>query len=211
VPGYIREIVESIAFQAREDKKVDKRSGVSQRLPISVLENVISNAERRAILNREKKIVPRVCDVYAALHSMTGKIELEYEGELKGADKVAQELIRNAVGQVFSRYFNVSECQQIINWFDLGGSLKLSDATPAEASFKQLRVIQGLVEKTGTLGIKKKEDLPSLVSACEFILDGLHALQKINRSEEKGYYASEKKRAEAFFDDQRGRTRKTYN
>jgi len=211
VPGYIREIVESIAFQAREDKKVDKRSGVSQRLPISVLENVISNAERRAILNREKKIVPRVCDVYAALPSMRGKIELEYEGELKGADKVAQELIRNAVGQVFSRYFNVSECQQIINWFDLGGSLKLSDATPAEASFKQLRVIQGLVEKTGTLGIKKKEDLPSLVSACEFILDGLHALQKINRSEEKGYYASEKKRAEAFFDDQRGRTRKTYN
>src|SRR3954469_8847482 len=74
VPGYIREIVESIAFQAREDKKVDKRSGVSQRLPISVLENVISNAERRAILNREKKIVPRVCDVYAALPSMTGKI-----------------------------------------------------------------------------------------------------------------------------------------
>jgi magnesium chelatase subunit I len=211
VPNYIRQIVESIAFQAREDKKVDKRSGVSQRLPISVLENVISNAERRAILNREKKIVPRVYDVYAALPSMTGKIELEYEGELKGADKVAQELIRNAVGQVFSRYFNVPECQQIINWFDLGGTLKLSDVTPAEESFKQLRVIQGLVEKTATLGVKKKEDLPSLVSACEFILDGLHALQKINRSEERGYFASDKKRAEAFFDDQRGRTRKSYN
>src|SRR2546427_11472908 len=87
IPKYIKEIVESIAFQAREDKKVDKRSGVSQRLPISVLENVVSNAERRAILNKEKKIVPRVCDIYAALPSLTGKFELEYEGELKGADR----------------------------------------------------------------------------------------------------------------------------
>src|SRR5213593_2333440 len=127
VPKYIKEVVEAIAFQAREDKKVDKRSGVSQRLPISVLENVASNAERRAILNKEKRIVPRICDIYAALPSMTGKIELEYEGELKGADKVAQELVRNAVGQVFSHYFDPVDFQQIVNWFDLGGTLKLSD------------------------------------------------------------------------------------
>jgi magnesium chelatase subunit I len=142
---------------------------------------------------------------------MTGKIDLEYEGELKGADKVAQELIRSSVGEVFSRYFNVAEFQQIVNWFDLGGTLKLSDMTSAEESFRQLRVIQGLVEKTATLGTKKKEELPLLVSACEFILDGLYALRKISRSEEKGYFASEKKRSEAFFDDQPGRARKSYN
>ena len=96
VPKYVREVVERVAFLAREDKKIDKRSGVSQRLPISVLENVISNAERRAVRSGEKTIVPRIGDVYAALPSITGKLELEYEGEMRGADTVARELIRTA-------------------------------------------------------------------------------------------------------------------
>src|SRR5580704_2168372 len=86
VPDYVREIVEQLAFSAREDKRIDKRSGVSQRLPISVLENVASNAERRALLAGETVAVPRVMDIYAALPSITGKLELEYEGELKGGD-----------------------------------------------------------------------------------------------------------------------------
>ena len=73
---------------------MDKRSGVSQRLPISVMENVVSNAERRALVENEPVAVPRVTDIYAALPSMTGKFELEYEGELKGADAVARELVR---------------------------------------------------------------------------------------------------------------------
>src|ERR1700722_15997165 len=97
VPKYMREVVERVAFLAREDKKIDKRSGVSQRLPISVLENVISNAARRAVRSGEKTIVPRIGDVYAALPSITGKLELEYEGEMRGADTVARELIRTAV------------------------------------------------------------------------------------------------------------------
>src|SRR5580704_7215669 len=97
IPDYIREVVEQLAFSARDDKKVDKRSGVSQRLPISVLENVASNAERRALLAGETVAVPRVMDIYAALPSITGKLELEYEGELKGGDTVARELIRLAV------------------------------------------------------------------------------------------------------------------
>ncbi|PYS05952.1 MAG: magnesium chelatase, partial [Acidobacteria bacterium] len=92
VPDFIKEIVEAIAFKARSDQRVDKRSGVSQRLPISCLENVISNAERRAILAGEDHAVARVSDVYAALPAITGKIELEYEGELKGADTIARDL-----------------------------------------------------------------------------------------------------------------------
>src|SRR5207245_5218663 len=75
VPVYIREVIEQLAFAAREDKKVDKRSGVSQRLPISVLENVVSNAERRALRTKEPVAVPRVLDIYAALSSITGKLE----------------------------------------------------------------------------------------------------------------------------------------
>ncbi len=102
VPDYLREVVEEIAFQAREDKRVDRRSGVSQRLPITTLESVVSNAEQRATRVGEKHSVARVADIYAALPAITGKLELEYEGELKGADTIARELIRTAVGRVFS-------------------------------------------------------------------------------------------------------------
>jgi magnesium chelatase subunit I len=90
------EVVERIAFEARADKRIDNRSGVSQRLPISVIENVVSSAERRAIVNREKVAVPRIADLYAALPSITGKIELEYEGELQGGAVVARDLVLRA-------------------------------------------------------------------------------------------------------------------
>jgi len=84
-----------VAFEARTDKRIDKRSGVSQRMPISVLENVVSNAAR-AIQTGERDIVPRIADTYAALPAITGKIELEYEGELVGGHVIAHELIRRA-------------------------------------------------------------------------------------------------------------------
>src|SRR3989442_6257003 len=101
IPQFVREVIESIAFEARQEKKIDKRSGVSQRMPITCLEHVDSNAERRALKNREPKAVARLADVYAALPSLTGKFELEYEGELKGADSVAREIIRAATARVF--------------------------------------------------------------------------------------------------------------
>ena len=125
VPDYIRQTVEQLAFSARDDKKVDKRSGVSQRLPISVLENVVSNSERRALKAGETVAAPRVMDIYAALPSITGKLELEYEGELKGGDAVARELIKTAVGKVYTSYFDGVNVAQIVQWFELGGSLKL--------------------------------------------------------------------------------------
>src|SRR5436305_1612168 len=138
IPGYIREVIEQLAFSAREDKRVDKRSGVSQRLPISVLENVSSNAERRALLSGEAVAVPRVIDVYAALPSITGKLEIEYEGELKGGDAIARELIRLAVGKVYTRIFDGENMSTIIQWFELGGSLKLDETQPSSEMIKQL-------------------------------------------------------------------------
>src|SRR5580698_3375262 len=101
IPQYLREVVEQVAFSAREDKKVDKRSGVSQRLPISTLELVVSNAERRGLLTGDVPVLPRVSDIYAAMPGITGKLELEYEGEMRGADTVVRELIRAAVGKVY--------------------------------------------------------------------------------------------------------------
>src|SRR6188472_2687267 len=101
VPDFISEVVERVAFEARTDKRIDKRSGVSQRMPITVLENVVSNAERRAIVTGEEEIVPRISDVYAAQPAITGKIELEYEGELVGGHAIARELIRRAADATY--------------------------------------------------------------------------------------------------------------
>ena len=194
VPNYIREIVEQIAFIAREDKKIDKRSGVSQRLPISVLENVVSNAERRALRARDSEAVPRVLDLYSALPSITGKIELEYEGELKGGENVARELVRAAVGKVFTHYFDGVNMNQVVQWFDLGGSLKLDESVPAAEAVRQLGTIQGLMEKTAALGLGRNESDSLRASAAEFVLEGLHAHKRISRNEEIGFAAEERKR-----------------
>ena len=196
VPDYIKETVEQLAFLAREDKRIDKRSGVSQRLPISVLENVVSNAERRALKAREGIAVPRILDIYSALPAITGKLELEYEGELKGGDTVARELIRTAVGKVYDRYLEGVNVSQIVQWFDLGGSLKLDETADSAGMVQQLGGIQGLMEKTKALGLTHNEPDPVRASAAEFILEGLHAHRRISRSEERGFAAEEKQRRE---------------
>jgi magnesium chelatase subunit I len=146
IPGYVWEVAEEIAFQARADRKVDKRSGVSQRLPITTLELVVSNAERRALANREGLVVPRVTDIYAALPSITGKFELEYEGELRGAETVARDLIRSAVGTVFTGVFDGVDTRTVVEWFDLGGTLQLGDNSSADDVIAQTRGVQGLRE-----------------------------------------------------------------
>jgi magnesium chelatase subunit I len=194
VPAYIPEVVEQLAFLAREDKRVDKRSGVSQRLPISALENVVSNAERRALKAREDLAVPRIVDIYSALPAITGKLELEYEGELKGGDTVARELIRVAVGKVYDHYFDGANVSQIVQWFDLGGSLRLDDTVDSATLVKQLAGIQGLMEKTKALGLGANEPDAVRAAAAEFILEGLHAHRRISRSEERGFTAEEKHR-----------------
>jgi magnesium chelatase subunit I len=193
LPTYIQEVIERIAFAAREDKKIDKRSGVSQRLPISAMENVISNAERRALRNDEKLVVPRVSDVYAALPAITGKLELEYEGEMKGADFVGRELIRAAIAKTYDEYFTGANVQQIVQWFDLGGEIQLSDSIAALEALENLKEIQGLVDKFGPLGVSQKESPEQQVSAAEFILEGLHAHKRIGRNEERVFKAGEKK------------------
>ena len=189
IPGYVREVVEEIAFQARGDRRVDKRSGVSQRLPISTLELVVSNAERRALANGETLVVPRITDVYAALPSITGKFELEYEGELRGAEQIARDLIRSAVGSVFTGMFDGVDTRAVIEWFDLGGSLPLSDGSSADDVITQTRGVQGLRELTAHAGLAPGAAASSVASAIDFILEGLYAQKKISRSEERGYSA----------------------
>ncbi|HXJ96199.1 MAG TPA: magnesium chelatase [Terriglobia bacterium] len=189
VPQFVREVIESIAFEARQEKKIDKRSGVSQRMPISCLENAVSNAEQRALRNHESHVVARLVDVYAALPSLTGKFELEYEGELKGADNVAREIIRQATARVFKKYFDGVPMQSVVQWFELGGTLKYPESAPVEEVHRQLKGIHGLVEKAEALGVKRGDDAALRVAGAEFVLEGLYALKKISRNEELGFFA----------------------
>ena len=191
IPEYMRDLVEEVAFQARTDRKIDKRSGVSQRLPISTLELVVSNAERRALANGEATVVPRVTDLYAALPSITGKFELEYEGELRGAEQIARDLIRSAVGRVFTEMFENIDTRTVVEWFDLGGSLPLTDTTSADDVIASTQQVQGLRELIEQAGVAPGAPSPAVASAIDFVLEGLCAQKKISRSEERGYAAAE--------------------
>src|SRR3954467_11404576 len=133
IPDFISEVVERVAFEARTDKRIDKRSGVSQRMPITVMENVVSNAERRAIVTGESEIVPRISDVYAAQPAITGKIELEYEGELIGGHAIARELIRRAADATFQERAGGANTDDVVIWFDEGGALQVTDDERSEA------------------------------------------------------------------------------
>src|SRR2546428_6948412 len=187
VPDFITELVERVAFEAREDKRVDRRSGVSQRLPISLLENVVSNAERRAIHTKEKAVVPRVSDVYAAPSAITGKLQLEYEGELQGAEAIAKDLIRRAAGKTFEARVGGANVDDIVHWFDEGGALKISMDERSETCLKGFSVVPGLLELVDQVGLATKKDPATMVSACELVLEGLVADKRISRTEELGY------------------------
>jgi magnesium chelatase subunit I len=196
VPDVIAELIERVAFEAREDKRVDKRSGVSQRLPISVMENTVSNAERRALEFGEDAVVPRVSDVYAAIPSITGKLELEYEGELQGGDAIARELIRRAAGKVLDERLPDETFDDIVAWFDQGGALKIAGDEKIETCRKGFMVVPGLVEIAERRSLRDEKHPGVTVALCELILEGLAAHKRISRSEELGYTRAKPERRE---------------
>lgn len=187
VPDFVLEVIERVAFEGRQDKRVDKRSGVSQRLPISVLEHAVSSAERRAIAQREPAVTPRISDIYAALPSITGKLELEYEGELQGADTVGRELIRRAAGATMTERLGHLDLASIIAWFDGGGALRIVGDERTDACLKGFNVVPGLINAVVAGNLADRSQSARLVAGCELILEGLAALKKISRSEELGY------------------------
>src|SRR5688572_7378439 len=189
IPDFIAETIEQIAFEARDDQRVDKRSGVSQRFPITALEAAVSNAERRALITGEEEIVPRISDIYAALPSMTGKMELEYEGEQIGGTRLAKDLIKRSCGVVFEGFFLGIDFEPTIKWFDEGNKLLLSDTASAEECAGLLDSVPQLIESTLVPLEFSKADKAKLVSACEFVLEGLYAQNKISRNESGGYEA----------------------
>jgi magnesium chelatase subunit I len=192
IPEFIIELVEQIAFEARDDQRIDKRSGVSQRLPITVLETVISNAERRSLLTGEKEIVPRIADIYAAIPAMTGKMELEYEGELIGSTKIAKDLIKRACNIIFEGFFLGIDFSPVVYWFDDGNKILLSDTASSEECLELIKQVPELIDSVSLPLEIEKHETAKLVAACEFALEGLYSQNKISRNEEGGYEATTK-------------------
>ncbi|MGA9363034.1 MAG: magnesium chelatase [Bacteroidota bacterium] len=200
IPHYFREIIEQIAFEARKNEFVDQKSGVSARLTIAAMENLVSNAERRAIASNDPCIVPRICDLPHVLPGMTGKIELVFEGEQEGAVKVSRALIGKAVRETFRKYFpdplkkhqrqtpegrspEDQEYSKIIQWFEAGNKIEIADDLPLEAYFRELDRVKGLRETTKKHMKLSEENRYELASAMEFVLDGLHQNSKIAKDE----------------------------
>ena len=187
IPDFISELVERIAFEARTDRRIDRRSGVSQRLPITVMENVISNAERRTVTAGDEDVVPRVSDIYAALPAITGKIELEYEGELVGAAAIAKELIRRAADLTFQERAGGVNVDDIIMWFDEGGALQVDEDAKSQFVYKGFEVVPGLIRIVHDTGLAPEDDPAQAVSACELALEALVARKRISRSDAGEY------------------------
>jgi magnesium chelatase subunit I len=198
MPGWYREIIEQVAFEARRSEYVDQNSGVSARLAISAYENLVSNLERRALLTGQRPVFPRIVDLQAMVPAISGKIELVYEGEQQGADTVARHIVGEAVKRVFLNHFprvaerprrrrsalqdderealetppRSSVYDDIVSWFSAGKRIEVSDAMPEAEYVAQLRSVDGLE------GLARKtlpqEDEAALGAVMEFVLEGLY-------------------------------------
>ena len=200
IPYYFREIIEQSAFEARKSEFVDQKSGVSARFTISATENLVSNAERRAIVVGDRTIVPRICDLAHALPGMTGKVELVFEGEQEGPAKVSKALVGKAVREVFKKYFpdplqkrqkhhgesrqpEESEYSKIVSWFESGNKIEIADDMSLEQYLGELDKVKGLRDLTKKHMKLSEANNYELASAMEFVLDGLHQSSRIAKDE----------------------------
>jgi magnesium chelatase subunit I len=205
VPRLVSEIVEEIGFRARKSEFVDQNSGVSARMSISAMENVVSNCERRALRTGEARAVPRICDLLAAVPAIAGKIELVYEGEREGVVAVARRILGQAVQATFKRYFpdalaskpakartsrpgpgtkdaplDETAYKPVLDWFAKGNRLEITDAMSSAEYTKSLQQVPGLAAIAGTHLNPPADQLPM---AMEFVLEGLHQLSLIARED----------------------------
>jgi len=208
IPSFMRDLVEEVAIQARKSEYVDQNSGVSARLPIALIENLVSNAERRGLVTGEKKVVTRVCDLQHAVSAVSGKVELVLEGEQEGALNVARALLGRGVKAVFNQRFPDafkprrprrgagapppddddaranSEYRPVLEWFASGQHLSIADDVPADDYASELGRVQGLSE----LAAKYLEpaDADEHAVAMELVLEGLHQSSMLSRERSDG-------------------------
>jgi magnesium chelatase subunit I len=193
IPRFIKEIVEETARQARGSSHVSQASGVSVRMSIASLENVLSNAERRALVTGETAIVPRPADLWHAIPSARGKLELVMSEDDGHEDTLVHRLIAEAIKAVFVEYFEPKEFRPLVEYFDSGKTLELGDLQSANELIERAERVPLLRKRAEEL---VKASIPgtldtsahpgALASAIEFLLEGLHVLNKLNKNQKAG-------------------------
>ncbi|MCE2462939.1 MAG: magnesium chelatase [Dehalococcoidia bacterium] len=184
-PQYMKEIIAEITSLARRSSDINQRSGVSVRVSIANYETVVSNALRRAILQGEEKVSPRISDLPYILASFAGKIELETFEDGREY-KIMEDLSKKAVLNVFKMYFDAGELETIVQQFDEGAKVETGSDKPSDSYVEMLDQIEGLSDAVNSLGAGRRSEL--VASAAEFVLEGLHLNRKLNRDQvEKGF------------------------
>jgi magnesium chelatase subunit I len=183
VPQYMKEIIAEITHQARRSPDINQRSGVSVRVSIANFETIVSNAIRRAVILDEKLAVPRISDLSYLVASTTGKIELESFEDTK-EEKILEGLTRKAVLNVFNRYYNQKELDDIVAQFSGGFSVVVSDMMAAKFYIRDVKEIKGLARAVKKLDDSERPE--TTASAVEFIFEGLHLNKKLNKSRSEG-------------------------
>jgi len=187
VPQFLKDILAQITFEARASNEINQTSGVSVRVTINNLESVISNAEKRAIINDDTEIVPRLSDLHSLYASTAGKIELEYVGEDKKDDDLIERLVNRAVVKVFDRCVKLDDLKRVAAYFEQGWGVEVSDRAPASDYLDALREVPGLREAIDQIGVFETPGL--MATASEFIFEGLHLHQKLNKERQGGRYS----------------------
>jgi magnesium chelatase subunit I len=187
VPQFMKEILAQITFEARSSNEINQSSGVSVRVTINNFESVISNAEKRAIVVDDKEIVPRISDLHALYPSTAGKLELEFAGEDRKDEDLIERLVNRAVLKVFDRYITLEELKSVIVYFEQGWGVEVSDQSPASDYMDALREVPGLREAVERFGAFESPGL--MATASEFIFEGLHLHQKLNKDRQGGRFS----------------------
>jgi magnesium chelatase subunit I len=187
VAPFIKEILARMTFEARGCGEVNQSSGVSVRVTINNYETIISNAEKRAVLAGEDEIVPRISDLSSLYGSTAGKIELEYRGDGTKEEELVERFINRAVLAVFDRHFKLEDLNGIIDCFEKGWGVEVSDATPSAEYLELLQGITGLRQAMERLGAAESPGL--FAAACELIFEGLHLHHKLNKERRGGRFA----------------------
>ena len=183
VPGFMKEVVAELTHLARRSHDVSQRSGVSVRMSVANLENLVSNATRRSIRLGEKQAAPRVSDLAGIVASTTGKIELEAMGEVR-EEQVVDKLIQSAVVTTFNRHFSVRQFERLVLAFDNGLAVEASDMMPAMDYVHQLSHLEGMADAVSKLGVGGNP--AAVASAVEFVLEGLHLNRRLNKDAGRG-------------------------
>jgi len=186
IPDFMKEIVAHLTFEARGSNEINQSSGVSVRVTINNYESLLSNAEKRSVRLGEREIVPRLTDLHSILASTAGKIELEYVGEDKRENDLIDRLINRAVLKVWDKYLKVEGLKKVTEHFEAGWGVEVSDRMRAEEYLEGIRQIPGLREAVAQLGPFESPGL--MAAAIEFVLEGLHLHQKLNKDRTGGRY-----------------------